>query len=78
MARLRTEPNVEGVDDVYERLVAMHEGWSLADSLKLSTRLNLILVNHVGDRAASDQASALAGRRTTREAEPPVDRGEPS
>ncbi len=65
MAQLRTDPNVDGVDEIYARLVAMHEGQTLADSLNLAMRLNLILINQVGDRDAIEQAIALASGATS-------------
>lgn len=61
MSGLMTDPNLVGVDDIYERLIAIHEGKTVQESLKLSARLNLILLNHIGDRAVAEQAIALAG-----------------
>ncbi len=43
----------------------MHEGRTLADSLNLAMRLNLILINQVGDRDAIEQAIALASGATS-------------
>jgi hypothetical protein len=63
MARLVTEPNIAGVDDIYEQLIAMHDRRSVEDSLKLSARLNLILINHIGDREVVAEAIALAAGR---------------
>ncbi|WP_447726312.1 DUF2783 domain-containing protein [Sphingomonas koreensis] len=60
MAGLITDPNINGVDDVYERLIAALDGRSLEDSLKVAVRLNLILINHVGDREVIEGALALA------------------
>ncbi len=60
MAELIVTPNLAGVDDVYERLVAMHEGLSEAESLKVWAKLVLILANHIGDRAVIDQAIDIA------------------
>lgn len=60
MSALKTDPNIAGVDDVYERLIAILEGESLEDSLKVALRLNLILMNHVGDRAVIADALVLA------------------
>lgn len=63
MTQLVTEPNISGVDDIYERLIAMHDGRSVEESLKVSARLNLILINHIGDREVVAQAIALAAGR---------------
>lgn len=60
MARLITDPNIAGVDDLYEQLIAMHDNRSLEDSLKASARLNLILINHIGDPAVVAEAISLA------------------
>lgn len=60
MADLVTDPNLPGVDDIYEKLIALHDGRSLEDSLKLSARLNLVLLNHIGDRTVAEQAIVLA------------------
>ncbi|NML08456.1 DUF2783 domain-containing protein [Sphingomonas sp. G-3-2-10] len=63
MTQLVTDPNIAGVDDIYERLIAMHDGRSVEESLKVSARLNLILINHIGDREVVAQAIALAAGR---------------
>ena len=60
MAELITTPNLAGGDDVYERLVRLHEGLSEAESLKVWAKLALLLANHIGDRAVIEQAIALA------------------
>lgn len=60
---LVTDPNIACVDDIYERLIAMHDGRSVEESLKVSARLNLILINHIGDREVVAQAIALAAGR---------------
>ena len=65
MAALQTTLNLHGVDDVYERLLALHDGRTLEDSFRIAARLNLILINHVGDRAVIDQAFACAARPLT-------------
>lgn len=65
MASLTVAPNIDGVDDVYARLLALHDGRTLENSLRIAARLNLILINHIGDRAVIDQAFARA------EADPP-------
>lgn len=60
MSALNTDPNIAGVDDVYERLIGILDGESVENSLKVALRLNLILMNHVGDRAVIAQALTLA------------------
>lgn len=60
MAELIVTPNLAGADDIYERLVAMHEGLSEAESLKVWAKLVLALANHIGDRAVIEQAIEIA------------------
>lgn len=60
MTALSRHPNLDRVDDVYERLLAMHEGLDEAQSLKASARLILALANHIGDSAVVLSAIALA------------------
>ena len=60
MAELIVTANLAGADDVYERLVAMHEGLSEAESLKVWAKLVLALANHIGDRSVIEQAIDIA------------------
>lgn len=60
MTALTTEPRLVRPDDLYERLIAMHEGLSEADSHKVNAGLILLLANHIGDEAVLDQAIAIA------------------
>ncbi|APR52164.1 DUF2783 domain-containing protein [Sphingomonas koreensis] len=62
MARLITDPNLAAADDIYEKLIAMHGDRPVEESLKLAARLNLILLNHIGDRAVAEEAIALAAQ----------------
>ena len=60
MTGLITTPNLACVDDIYEKLVGLHDGLSEAESLKVWAKLVVTLVNHIGDRAIVEQAIALA------------------
>ncbi|KXF77999.1 hypothetical protein ATN84_24635 [Paramesorhizobium deserti] len=60
MTRLITTPNLSDPDDVYEKLIRLHEGRTDAESLKVWSRLVLILVNHIGDRKVIEQAIDIA------------------
>lgn len=60
MTALIRHPNLDRVDDVYERLLAMHEGLDEAQSLKVSARLILVLANHIGNSDVVLSAIALA------------------
>lgn len=57
---LITQPNIAGVDDIYERLIASLDNGTVEEGLRVTARLNLILINHIGDRAVVEQAIALA------------------
>lgn len=63
MSELILTPNLDGVDEVYEALVRMHEGLTEAESLKVWAKLALTLANHVGDRQVIAQAIAVASLR---------------
>ena len=60
MSELIRHANLPRVDDVYQQLIAMHEGLDEAQSLKVCARLILTLANHVGDTEVVLQAIALA------------------
>lgn len=63
MAKLNTAPNLSGHDDIYERLIGLHDGLTEAESLQAWSRLVLLLINHIGDAEAIDEAIRLAARR---------------
>ena len=56
MGSLITSPNLIRHDDIYERLLALHEGLDDAASRALNARLILVLINHIGDEEAIFQA----------------------
>jgi len=61
MTALNTRINLTDHDGIYQQLVALHEGLSEEESARASARLILLLlINHIGDRAAIEQAIALA------------------
>ena len=60
MTALIRQPNLDRVDDIYQQLLAMHDGLDEAQSLKASARLILALANHIGDSAVVLEAIALA------------------
>lgn len=62
MAALNLTPNLEGHDDLYEALVGLHEGMDDLESLRLWSRLALILMNHIGDRDVLVAAMRAARR----------------
>ncbi len=60
MPVLNLAPNLHDVDDVYARLLTLHDGRTLEESFRIAARLNLILINHIGDQTVIDAACALA------------------
>lgn len=66
MSGLITSANIDGVDDIYERLIELHEGRTERDSMQVNARLILILLNHVGDREAIFEAFKLAAESGSR------------
>ncbi|MEM9530273.1 MAG: DUF2783 domain-containing protein [Pseudomonadota bacterium] len=60
MARLNVNPTLVDPDRVYQKLLAMHEGLSDAESHRRNARLILCLVNHIGDPEVVDEAIAIA------------------
>ncbi|MBB5222341.1 hypothetical protein HNP73_002277 [Amaricoccus macauensis] len=63
MTGLNTTPNLgtnASADDLYQKLVALHDGLSEADSLRVWAKLVLILANHIGDREVIEQAIVAA------------------
>ena len=59
MAHLVTTPNVGRADDIYQRLVEMNEGLNEAEALRMSARLILTLINHIGDAGVVFEALDL-------------------
>ncbi|SIR18833.1 Protein of unknown function [Paracoccus thiocyanatus] len=62
MPALTLTPNLGGHDDLYEALVRLHDGLSDEQSLRLWSRLALILMNHIGDRDVLFAAMEAARR----------------
>lgn len=60
MSRLAREPNIPDPDGFYQALIEAVQGLSPDESLAFSARLNLLLANHVGDRAVLTEAIAAA------------------
>lgn len=60
MQNLKTKPNIMKPDDIYEALIAAHNGLTKEQSDALNARLILILINHIGDEAIIREAMTLA------------------
>ncbi|MGD9600926.1 MAG: DUF2783 domain-containing protein [Gammaproteobacteria bacterium] len=54
------ESNIPDGDEFYARLVALHDGLSVEQSLLLDARLILLLANQVGDPAVLEEILAAA------------------
>lgn len=63
MSALNLAPNLGRHDDLYATLVALHQGLTEAESLKVWARLVLILMNQIGDQALIAAAIAEARPR---------------
>ena len=63
MSQLNLAPNLTGHDDLYQSLVALHDGLTEAECLRLWARLTLILMNHIGEREVIAQAITVARPR---------------
>jgi hypothetical protein len=61
---LNRQPNITDPDDFYRELIDSQRGLSDAQAEMLTTKLVLILANHVGDRAVLREAMALARDNT--------------
>lgn len=57
---LIVEPNIREPDALYEQLIALHEGHDDATAMRISARLILLLINHIGDRAIIEDAITKA------------------
>ena len=60
MGNLKTTPNVEDADSVYQKLIDAHSGLSDEESVALNARLILLLLNHIGDKRVIHEALAAA------------------
>ena len=58
--KLQTDLRVEDPDDLYQRLIALHQGLSEQQSLLLNARLILLLANHIGDSEVLEEAFTAA------------------
>ena len=50
------QPNLDDPDAIYEKLIAVLESKQGEDAMRLSARLILLLVNHIGDKSIIDEA----------------------
>ena len=61
---LNRQPNIADPDDFYRELIDSQRGLSDAQAEMLTTKLVLILANHVGDREVLREAFVLARDNT--------------
>ncbi|MEZ5920032.1 MAG: DUF2783 domain-containing protein [Parvularculaceae bacterium] len=54
------DANSPAPDEIYEAIIAMHEGLSEEESATVNARMILILSNHIGDAGIIREASKLA------------------
>ena len=60
MAYLVTSPNLAQPDELYQKLIALHQGLDSDESAIVNAKLILLLANHIGDDRVTDEAIALA------------------
>lgn len=60
---LNVTANIRRPDEVYARLVALHDGLSDEESLRAFAALVLLLVNHIGDESVVFAAIDAARRQ---------------
>ncbi|WP_101050079.1 DUF2783 domain-containing protein [Macromonas nakdongensis] len=65
---LNTHANALPYDDMYEALIAAHQGLSTEQSHALNARLVLLLANHIADLAVLQEAFRLARHSAAPEA----------
>lgn len=57
---LKLELNTSQPDDVYQLLVDLHDGLTEEQSLRVYSKLTLLLTNHIGDIDVIAQAADIA------------------
>lgn len=65
---LNTQATELSYDDMYEELIAAHQGLSTEQSHAMNARLVLLLANHISDLAVLHEAFRLARRSAAPEA----------
>lgn len=60
MSELIQRANLDGHDEIYQRLINMLDGLDEVQSLQASARLILTLANHIGDSTVIFQAIDIA------------------
>lgn len=69
---LNTQANAFAYDDMYEALIAAHQGLSTEQSHALNARLVLLMANHISDLEVLKVAFRLARRSVAPEAGEPA------
>ena len=67
---LNLDPNADAPDDIYEAIIAMHDGLDDAASAKVNARMILILANHIGEADVIVEAARLARETVAGAGEP--------
>ncbi len=58
--KLNLTPNAPAPDEIYQAIIAMHEGLSDEASAKVNARMIIILANHIGDAEVVREAARIA------------------
>lgn len=64
--KLITAPNLRDPDGVYAQVIALNERCEANEWPRISARLLLILLNHIGDEEVIQEALDLAALRSAR------------
>lgn len=62
MEKLMTEPRLQRPDLLYEKLLSLHHGRPLEESLRMHSKLVLLLANHIGEDQVVLEAIERIGR----------------
>ncbi|AEG48143.1 hypothetical protein Sphch_0446 [Sphingobium chlorophenolicum L-1] len=60
MGDLNLDANIAHPDDLYDRLIVLHDGLDDRQSAIVNSKLILLLANHIGDEQVIRQAIGLA------------------
>ena len=62
MEKLKTQPRLQEPDLLYEKLLRLHHGRPLEESLRIHSKLVFLLANHIGDDEVVLEAIERIGR----------------
>ena len=66
-SKLITEPQIDRPDDFYQKLIDLYRDMDEEQSRLASSKLILLLSNHIGDTAVLNEAFEIAGKAEAKE-----------